>query len=142
MYPGTGSPMARLIVCALIVLSLAGCGEDEKATATPEATAEPETAANSAQECFELWNEHEELGTAGQTTPADILADVAPTPALVEFRSGECHVVAPVRKGSSRVYVWVAPGGRAPYGHPAQLNVPSLEFNARGLKTGKLDPIN
>jgi hypothetical protein len=135
MYPGTGSPMARRIVCALIVLSLAGCGEDEQATAEP-------TAASTAQECFELWNEHEELGTAGQTTPADILADVAPTPALVEFRSGECHVVAPVGKGSSRAYVWVAPGGRAPYGHATQLNVPNLEFNARGLKTGKLDPVN
>ncbi len=128
--------MLRCTICVAFALLAAGCGEDEQAAATPEPTAEP---AGTAQECFELWNEHEELGTAGQTAPADILADLAPTPVLVEFRSDECHVIAPVRKGSTRVYVWVAPGGRAPYGHPARLDVPELEFNARGLKNGKLE---
>ena len=136
--------MLRCAICVAIALLAAGCGGDEQAAATPEptaeSTAEPTTAAaGTAQECFELWNEHEELGTAGQTAPADILADLAPTPVLVEFRSDECHVVAPVLTGSTRVYVWVAPSGRAPYGHAARLDVPELEFNARGLKNGKLE---
>jgi hypothetical protein len=131
---------AALIVAAIVA---AGCGEQERAAATPEPTATPERtatpeAAASAQECFELWNEHEQLGTAGQTAPADVLAELAPTPVLVEFVSGECHVIAPVRKG--RAYVWVARGGRAPYGHAVPQDVPRLEFNARGLKNGKLEP--
>jgi hypothetical protein len=78
--------MARPTVFALIAaVLLAACGEEQRAappvpTATAEATATSRaTAAGSAQECFELWNEHEALGTAGQTAPADVLADLAPT---------------------------------------------------------------
>jgi hypothetical protein len=111
------------------VLAAAGCGEEEgesraEATPTPTATetATPELSkpARSAQECFELWNAHEELGTAGQTAPADYLADLAPTPAAVVFANGECLVIAPIRGRRDRAYVWVAPRGQAPFGHPSQ----------------------
>jgi hypothetical protein len=140
VYPGTSAAMRAALVVALVVA--AGCGEQERPAATPQPTPEPTAtpgAAASAQECFELWNEHEDPGTAGQTAPADVLADLAPTPVLVEFVSGECHVIAPVRKG--RAYVWVARGGRAPYGHAVPQDVPQLEYNARGLKSGKLEPL-
>jgi hypothetical protein len=126
--------MARLAALIAVVV-LAGCGEEER-TAAPKPTPTPAAAA-SAQECFELWNEHEELGTAGQTAPADVLADLAPTPVLVEYVSGECHVIAPV--GRRRAYVWVARGGQPPYGHSVPQDVPRLEFNARGLENGKLE---
>jgi hypothetical protein len=129
--------MARCAALIAAAVVAAGCGEEQQ-MAAPEPTPIPAAAA-SAQECFELWNEHEELGTAGQTAPADILADLAPTSVLVEFAGGECHVIAPVRRGATRAYVWVARRGRAPYGHPGQQEIPNLEYNARGLANGKLE---
>jgi hypothetical protein len=114
--------------------------QDRAATATETATPEPSKPARSAQECFELWNAHEELGTAGQTAPADYLADLAPTPAAVVFADGECLVIAPIRGRRNRAYVWVAPRGQAPFGHPSQQDVGELDFNARGRKDGKLEP--
>jgi hypothetical protein len=141
VYPGTSAAMPRRAALIAAIAVAAGCGGDEERPATtPESTPEPTPeAAASAQECFELWNEHEERGAAGQKAPADVLAELAPTPVLVEFVRGECHVIAPV--GRRRAYVWVARGGRAPYGHSVPQEVPELEFNARGLKTGKLEPL-
>jgi hypothetical protein len=83
-------------------------------TATETATPEPSKPARTDQECFELWNTHEELGTAGQTAPADYLADLAPTPAAVVFASGECLVIAPIRGRRNRASLWVAPRAAGP----------------------------
>jgi hypothetical protein len=123
-----------------LALPLAGCGSGEEKR-RPEAV----KPASSDEECLELWNADAQLGTAGQTAPADYLAEAAadgPAPARVMFDNGECLVIAPVKKGSRRVYIWVAPKGRAPFGQPSQNQLPAgrdLDVNARGTAEGKLE---
>jgi hypothetical protein len=66
----------------------------------------------------------------------------APTQAVVAFVNDECVVMAPVESGSRRIYIWVARGGRAPYGQPSQDRIPAgreLKFNARATEDGKLE---
>jgi hypothetical protein len=125
---------------ATAALAAAGCGEDASRPPTATATETAAPAAGSGQECYELWNADARLGTAGQKTPADYLAELAPTPATVIFENGECLVLAPTRDGSPIAYVWVARGGRAPFGHPSRQRVGQLEFNARGRRDGRLEP--
>jgi hypothetical protein len=129
---------------------LAGCGgeEEKRAAATPTPTPTPTAtptavaSAASASECQELWNANAHGGSAGQKAPEDYLAEIAPTQAVVDFFNGECIVMAPVKRDARRVYVWVAPGGRAPYGQPGQSDLPpgrDLRFNARATAEGQLE---
>ena len=113
-----------------IAVVLAGCGdgEGEKAEALKPA--------RSAGECKDLWNAYARGGVA------DYLAEAAPTQAFVDFTNGECIVIAPVKPGARRVYIWVARGGRAPWGLPSQKNLPAgrdLKVNAQGTEEGKLE---
>jgi hypothetical protein len=154
VYPGISTRVRRwTVLLAALALALAGCGGEEKAeepaaapatTPTPAATSTPEPveAATSAEQCQELWNANARGGSAGQKAPEDYLAEVAPTGAFVDFVNGECVVVAPVKSGARKVYIWVARGGRAPYGHPSQDTVPAgrdLRFNAQATAEGKLE---
>jgi hypothetical protein len=149
VYLGTSTRVRRWTV-ALAALALAGCGGEEKAqepaettsTPAPTSTPEPVEAASSGEQCRELWNANARGGSAGQKAPEDYLADVAPSGAFVDFVNGECVVIAPVKSGARKVYIWIAPGGRAPYGHPSQDTVPAgrdLRFNAQATADGKLE---
>jgi hypothetical protein len=140
VYPGIRTPVRKWTV-VLITMAVVGCGGggNERSAAT---TPEPVAAAGSAEECQELWNANAHGGGAGQKAPEDYLAEVAPTDAVVAFVNDECVVMAPVNSKSRRIYVWVARGGRAPYGQPSQDTIPAgrdLRFNAQATEEGKLE---
>jgi hypothetical protein len=128
-----------------IAALITGCGDGEEqpqATATATATPHAVKPARTAEQCRDLWNSNAYGGSAGQKAPEDYLAEVAPTGAAVEFVNGDCLVIAPVKAGSRRIYIWVARGGRAPYGHPSQDTVPAgrdLRVNAQATEEGKLE---
>jgi hypothetical protein len=122
-----------------IAIVLGGCGGGEKEPENKPVAVKP---AITAEQCQDLWNANAHGGSAGQKAPEDYLAEVAPTGAFVDFVNDECVIVAPVKNGSRRVYIWVARGGRGPYGHPSQDTVPAgrdLRFNAQATEEGKLE---
>jgi hypothetical protein len=108
---------ASIAVAALLV---AGCGEDEAASAKP---------ATSDAECFDIWN----------AEPGDEMSELAGEMVLVEFKNGEC-VVATL--GKDTWLVWVAPEGRGPFGEPKRQDYGTFYFNARAREDGKLDPLS
>jgi hypothetical protein len=123
-----------------VVLALAGCGGGEE-----KPKSEAIKPASSDEECLELWNADAHRGTAGQTSPADYLVEAAAggsVPARAVYDNGECLVIAPVRKGARRVYIFVAPNGRAPFGQPSRQDLPAgrdLDVNAQATAEGKLE---
>jgi hypothetical protein len=142
--------MRRLLACAVVLAALAACGEDEDEPA-PAARDEPtvapvETAApaSSPRECIDVWNEQARLGTAGQKSPTDYLVEAVEEgfpEVFVALRNGECLVVAELPR--RRAYVFVAPGGRAPFGHPSQIGIPKgrgLRPNGRATEEGVIEP--
>jgi hypothetical protein len=143
----------RTLFWTIAVAAIGGCGGgDEKpqatATATATATAAEVRPARSAEACIDVWNADARLGTAGQKTPADYLADLAAdhrTRAQSVYFESDCVVIAPVAAGSTRVYLFVARGGRAPFGLPSQSKIPAgrrLQFNVEATEQGKLEPIS
>jgi hypothetical protein len=127
--------MRRWTVLWVAVL-LAGCAGEEKKRAAATATPEAVDPATSPAECQDLWNTYARNGIE------DYLVEAAATQAFVDFFNGECIVMAPVKPGARRVYIWVARGGRAPWGLPSQDNLPAgrdLRFNVQVTADGQLE---
>jgi hypothetical protein len=130
----------RTVLWTIVAAALGGCGGEEET-----ATTEPVKPARSESACIALWNADARRGTAGQKTPADYLAELAAdhrTRVQSVYFEGDCAVIAPVAAGSKRVYMFMARGGRAPFGLPSQSKIPagrSLNFNAEATEDGKLE---
>jgi hypothetical protein len=148
--------MRRALAGAVLVM-MAGCGGGDGAEpdgAEPEPQARERTSAEPAQarpaarsdrDCLKLWNSDVQPGTAGQKSPSDFVVDIAakhPVDALARYWKGNCIVVVPFKPGATAGWVFVAPEGRTPWGHPSQIRLRRgriFAANARSNRDGTLE---
>ena len=127
--------MIARIAALLIVLSVAGCGEEREPQAdapgaTSTTTAEvPARPARSIRACLRLWNAEVLPRENSQITAPDFVAELARerrTRVQVVFQRPDCFVVAPI--GGRRIAYFAAAGGRAPYSTPERRTLGASEF--------------
>ena len=154
---------APVFLAVLAVLAITGCGGDEpreraQTSPTPTATTTPSPTpaastkpARSDAQCLRLWNTLERAGTAGQTSPADTLIELAAdgrVRASVIYAEAECLLIAGDPDDETRGYLFVAEGGAGPWSTPTRLDFDrefgkgqTPRFNAVATTEGRIRPL-